>query len=938
MPKILNPKDVTGTTRFNFDFKLSNSVLLQLYKEFGDDYPIATQTPSSIKLINTKDKKAMEISFEFISFSPVLAKEEAERVRKRIYKHIAKKSEVYYSTSKESLELSISSLLADDIRSCASLLYYALHKYINGSMYSFLNNQFDLEDYKIGLAEVEHFTSSNFHKFTKVKNQDSVEINRENYSQKLCIRSNSANPFLLIQHVIKGDLRELEICLMPCTEYISRSLFDKSYSDPQLGPYLKNLVAKFNEKSKGKKKVRQEEEVKASLAFAIEKSLTEESSKVFWLLCVLSLRLYWLRQTADYEFDFEVKTSVREMSILLSSVKSFLDKQVGFEKNKQIDEQKTKLEDPINEKNKAEEQELDEKEYEVALKSTTRNNKKYSIDISFPSEINIDHDVSVFLTALHLDFEFNKEQIILILNLNEHITNQEKYFIFDSKNILAPHLYVYINDEGRWTAWFKANDSKNFITPSGLMEVFYKFLECLKTGYEKVYGNEYSSLLIYSAPINIKQQDILNVNSIINVNTTLKTQKRKILGLVTSRLREVLDTPKKNAVCIKINDFIIEFKLVFNTSRFLDIVPFDTMFFNKVVKEPENKMIINIVVGNYEKEKVEKLLVNSNRAYFNLIKKFNMDGSIDGFMPIHTTPDELEALLTNSEMNQNVLLEKIIGCISDVIYRRIVDGKTEGIEEIIDKYSKFPSLAPYAFANKGLLYLRNEFLDVGESEEQGKGYYEKAISLEHDKKEEYIKSLKQKYFYEMARFCFKRKIDLEKATEYIGKALDFGEKERFYQASLELNDEIVNAISQEEVATTHISTNKENIDEMPTVLPTFPNENLLTGDGRITIVSDEDLNDGDPSVEYIIDKGASLLHITVQLESFVRNQEVYLYIDGNFAEKHLFIDNEERKVILNNEKLILGKRVISAVQFENKEATGKLLNYAEAKFEIKEVE
>lgn len=931
MPKILNPKDVTGTTRFNLDFELSGAVVIQLLKEFKKDYPNIKQTPSSIKLIDAEHKKGMEISLRFISFFPELSKDRAEKVRKRIYKHIAKKSEVYYSTSRESLELSIASLLADDIRSCASLLYYALHKFINGSMYNFLNDKFNLEDHKIELAEVEHFTSANFYKFTELKNQMNGEINRENYKERLCIKNNSADPFLLIQYVIKGELRELEACLLPYTEYISKNLFDKTYDNPELGPDLKKLINEFVKKKKERKKVRQEEEVRASIAFAIEKSLIEEENKAFWLLSVLSLRLYWLRQTADYEFDFEVNTSTREMSILLSSVKAFLDKQVEIEKKKRQDEAKTKLTEPINNKEKTEEQDLDEKEYDDLIENTKQNNKKYSVDIKFPSEIHIKHEVAVFLTALHLDSIFKKEQIILVLNLTERITNRGSYFIFEPESVLAPHLYMYINDDGRWTAWFKGNDSKDFITSAGLMEVFNEFLNILKSGYEKVFSNEFSPLLIHSTPMYVKQQDILNINSVINVNKTIKSQKGKVLGLITQRLKRILNTPRKNIYSMKINDFIIEFDLVFSTTRFLDLVPFDTMFFNKVVEVPENKMLISLVVGSYEDENTKKMISTSKKAYFDLVKNFNMENSIEGFMPIHVTPDELESFFGKVDVNENFLLEKIISCINDVTYDRIINGKIEGTEEIIDKYSGFPNLAPYALANKGLLYFRNDSLNVDESEEKGKEYYEKAIDLESDRKEEYIKTLKQKYYYEMARFYLKRKINLKKAEEYIGKSIGFGEEEQFYEEAVKLNGEIMSIMALEEVATTEVV----NKDEMKGNIPLFPEEKVLTGDG-IIIISDENPNKSDLLEGYIIDKEASELKISVDLDSFLENQKIFIFIDEVFEKEMLFKEKEQTEIIIDKEKLSPGEHVISAVQFESEKATGKVLNYAEAKFKIKQ--
>lgn len=50
----------------------------------------------------------------------------------------------------------------------------------------------------------------------------------------------------------------------------------------------------------------------------------------------------------------------------------------------------------------------------------------------------------------------------------------------------------------------------------------------------------------------------------------------------------------------------------------------------------------------------------------------------------------------------------------------------------------------------------------------------------------------------------------------------------------------------------------------------------------------------------------------------------------------LFKEKEQTEIIIGKEKLCPGEHVISAVQFEGEKATGKVLNYAEAKFKIKQ--
>lgn len=802
MPKILNPKDVTGTTRFNLDFELSYSVVLQLGKEFKKDYPEVKQTPKSIKLINPDTKKGIEISDKFISFFPELTKINAEKVRERIYKHIAKKSEVYYSTANESLELSITSLLAEDIRSCASLLYYSLHKFINGSMYSFLNKNLELEDYKIEIDEVEHFTSANFVVFSKSKKNKKTDITAKNYKEKLCIKKNSADPFILMQYVLKDEAEELEMYLYPYTKYISSNLFSKQYDDPGFSKYLNELIAEFFKKKEKKEKISQEEEVKIAIAYAIEKSLKQSENKIVWMLYALSLRLYWLRQTADYEFDFEVKTSVREMSILLSAVKAFLTIQLKNENKEQSEKQDSDFVREIKNKENLGEREKDfEGNSGKVIEVIEENNKRYSVDISFPSEIKVNHEVDIFLTAVHLDPYFNKEEIILVLNLTEFITNDEKYFIFDSKSLVTPSLYVYINDDGRWTAWFKVEPGAKFSTISDLNEAFNDFLKILKVGYEKVFNYGFAGSLIYSLPIYIHNQEgVRNLNSIINLEKFLEKKKEIILAGFSQRIGSLLNT-EYNKRSIKIKDVIVEFKIIFHSQDFIDVVPFEDMFINKVLDEPNEKAIINLIIGNNEDEQTSELIEDAETVCLMLEERFNMNDSQITMYSLNVSQNELEEFLERYQRKENDLLKEILLCLNDLAYNRAMDGKIEGTNEIIDKYSDFSVMTPYSLATRALLYLRNDSLDLDESEQKGKEYYEKAMEIEHENKEEYIKHLEQKYNYEMARFYFKRKINYTVANEHLEKAVQLGEGYDYYSESIELRKELLEATTMKESTT-----------------------------------------------------------------------------------------------------------------------------------------
>ncbi|SDY37639.1 hypothetical protein [Bacillus sp. 166amftsu] len=134
------------------------------------------------------------------------------------------------------------------------------------------------------------------------------------------------------------------------------------------------------------------------------------------------------------------------------------------------------------------------------------------------------------MTALHLDDFFNKEEIILILNLTNCITNRERYFIFLSEKLLAPPMYVYINDDGRWTAWFRVIGGFNIPTMSELKGLFNEFLKVIKNSYNEIYGIEFSPKLIYSKPIYVTNPEkVLDVNSLIKSNESFQNNKGIVL-------------------------------------------------------------------------------------------------------------------------------------------------------------------------------------------------------------------------------------------------------------------------------------------------------------------------------------------------------------------------------------------------------------------------
>ncbi|WP_231594051.1 hypothetical protein [Cytobacillus firmus] len=807
MAKILNPKDVTGTTRFLFDFDFTSTMFIQLLKEFKSGYKTLRSTSRSMKLINKEDKSVIEICNDYISFFPPLSDSEAESVRKRIYKHIAKRSEVYLSTSWENLELSVASLLTDDLRTSASLLYYSLHKFINGKMYSFFNQKLHLEDHEINFKEIEHFTSANFYLFVNRLEKSQEPLTKDNYEQVLFINRNKCiDPFMLFQSTVSEEqLADCSKHFNSYIDYLCLALFEKQYSDHELKKQLKDVVEDFIQKKESKEKTTQEEEVTAAIAFAIDKSIDETANQPLWMFYALTLRLYWLRQTADYEFDFEVKTSIREMSILASSMKYFLENQLINNREEQeitdqTDEKNTLENEALPLSKKKEPNQLDILDGDSIM--------YYSVDANFPSEVVFEDELYVFMTAVHLDTNFSKEHVIYALNLIDEITNRGKYFIYEINKVVKINLYIHINNDGRWTLWIPYEDRTRLISSEEVVAAFEEFLNSFKTSYKDYFGVEYQPLLVSSKPLFLNGKfDIFKTESITNLERSLFSRKYTLERSILKELSKLLNTGYRYNE-IQYNDIKFKINIISYPYNAMDYIPISDMLYQKIKSKPDNLVNVNFILCELDDEEVDKTISSSNSILSVLEHEHGFNEALEQNYSIKITHEQFNDFLINQD--DNYIIEKFSECLNEIAYDRIMSGKFDSMEELLRTCLSVPTSDAHPLATMGLYYLRNEAFSLEESEEKGKDFYNKAINLETHNREEYISHLKQKYNYEMAKFYIDRKNEPEKAEEYVKMSLEIGDEGLFYGDILELIESLKSEDSTKEIASALEKEVKEN--------------------------------------------------------------------------------------------------------------------------------
>ncbi|MBO0962534.1 hypothetical protein J1P26_22830, partial [Neobacillus sp. MM2021_6] len=413
---ILTPIAENFATKFYFGKIINPYTFHRLFSEFrSDEYEVNKVQPSTeffVKLINKKEKKTIELTKDYIAFFPILDDEkEIEDIRKRIFRHVAKRYEVYSSTSKENLELSTGALLKNDLRTCASLLYYSLHKYTSSLMYHYFNTTLNLSDHDIIFDEIEHYTSRMFLKFKDIyEGNGKIKMESTEDIQDLLHHHTSrpkVDPFMLLRYTMENEKNYSEK-LVSYIGYLSNYLFSLNY-------YIDGSTEKYNMiyqelTTELESERNQEKEVKATIAFCLKESYKENNNCEVWLFYAVALRLYWLRQTADYEFDFDVKTSVKEMAILVYTIGSIIEiNEVNNSDEERQDEEKP-LENSIETDELSDSSEIDKKMIKKTISCPL-----YSVDITFPDDLLSEEEnknIGLFMSVLHLDSQFDKSKII----------------------------------------------------------------------------------------------------------------------------------------------------------------------------------------------------------------------------------------------------------------------------------------------------------------------------------------------------------------------------------------------------------------------------------------------------------------------------------------------------------------------------------------------
>lgn len=265
------------------------------------------------------------------------------------------------------------------------------------------------------------------------------------------------------------------------------------------------------------------------------------------MIYILSLRLYWLRQTADYEFDFEVKTSLRELSITLKTVMDFIELQLFsrseeenfFEKN---DEGKSVTNVENIDINNNPVKEFDYISY-------------YNVKVNFPLNDFLIEKPILYISAVHLNTSFTKEYIFSVLNFMDGITNKGKYFKYHTYNDFSLPLNLHIDDEGRWTVWFsiKEINGLGYILYNDLITKFEDFINNFNNRIYELKNILYIKLISSNPLLEDGDLNSFSINGMSGLKNGLLDRKNLLEYLITDQVSKELTLKKNNPNTLELN-------------------------------------------------------------------------------------------------------------------------------------------------------------------------------------------------------------------------------------------------------------------------------------------------------------------------------------------------------------------------------------------------
>ncbi|MFP9131282.1 hypothetical protein [Niallia sp. BSM11] len=133
------------------------------------------------------------------------------------------------------------------------------------------------------------------------------------------------------------------------------------------------------------------------------------------------------------------------------------------------------------------------------------------------------------------------------------------------------------------------------------------------------------------------------------------------------------------------------------------------------------------------------------------------------------------------------------------------------------------------------------------------------------------------------------------------------------------------------------STQNDNqkVDEEESKYP-FPEDSEQVGNATVTITTASGSSEDGNVPVLIVQQDTLMEQIGMDLANFQGDKQTFVYADKRFVQAEQVGELTQTSLDVEGNLLDTGTHTVTAVQFEGDDPNGKVINYTEAKFEVKE--
>ncbi|MGF9965914.1 hypothetical protein [Bacillus rhizoplanae] len=115
----------------------------------------------------------------------------------------------------------------------------------------------------------------------------------------------------------------------------------------------------------------------------------------------------------------------------------------------------------------------------------------------------------------------------------------------------------------------------------------------------------------------------------------------------------------------------------------------------------------------------------------------------------------------------------------------------------------------------------------------------------------------------------------------------------------------------------------------------FPEGITSVGEGKVKVITPDGTSENGNVPVVFIKKDTIIQQVEIELANFQEDKEMFIYIDKQFEKKYQASEVKQTTIALKEKTLQPGIHTVTAIQYENNDPNGKVINFAQAKFENK---